>query len=120
MTPKTQGRTSLRGRIKDLRKQLKLNQEETAHVLGVTVTTLSRWATQRTAEPDPAHQEKVERLLAVSRQAAKVIRPAGLERWFKTPHPLLLDLRPVDLLRSAAGLEQIEGFLNSMEWGLPV
>jgi DNA-binding transcriptional regulator YiaG len=120
MTPKTLEKVSLRESIKTLRKQLKLNQEETAHVLGVTVTTLSRWATQRTAEPDPAHQEKVERLLSMSQQAAKVIKPAGLERWFKTPHPLLLDLRPLDLLRSAPGLEKVRSLLNSMEWGLPV
>ena len=120
MTSKTLEASSLHDHIKTLRKQLKLTQEEMAYLLGVTVTTLSRWATRRTAEPDPAHQEKMERLLAISRQAAKVIRPIGLERWFKTPHPLLLDLRPLDLLRSAAGLEKVQSLLNSMEWGLPV
>jgi len=120
MAPKMMELTSLHEKIKMLRQRLKLSQQETAHLLGVTVTTLSRWATQRTAEPDPAHREKIERLLALSEQAAKVIKPLGMVRWFKEPHPLLLDLRPIDLLGSLAGFEKVKSLLTSMEWGLPV
>ena len=105
--------------IKVLRKELHLSQEEMAHLLGVTVTTLSRWANDRVAEPDPAHQERIATLMDLVAEAKKAIRPEGVAWWFRTPHPYLSDLSPLDLLPSLSGMAKVRSMLGSMVWGLP-
>lgn len=118
--PKTLERATVREKLQRLRKYFGISQEEAAYILGTTATTLSRWMNKRTAEPDPAHQEKLERLLVLVEQSERAIKPEAIVRWFKTPHPLLSDLCPMDLLRSTTGLEKVQTLLTSMEWGLPI
>ena len=102
-----------------LRKQLDLSQEEAAFILSVTTTTLSRWMNRKTVEPDPAHRNRLEMVLDLLREAKEVIKPDAIGWWFKTPHPLLNDLRPLDLLRSPSGFKKVKDLLFSMRWGLP-
>jgi uncharacterized protein (DUF2384 family) len=117
---KTPEKTNVHAELNKLRHSLGISQEEAAYILGTTTTTLSRWVNKKTAQPDPVHQEKLDRLVSVLEQASRAIRPQGVSRWFKTPTPLLSDLRPLDLLRSNSGLERVRTLLTSMEWGLPV
>ncbi len=118
MPPKTVEMASLHDSIKTIRKQLHLSQEEMARLLGVTVTTLSRWANDRTREPDPSHRDRLNALLAVVEEANEAIKPKGIVWWFRAPHPYLSDLSPMDLLHSATGLAKVKTILGSMRWGL--
>jgi putative toxin-antitoxin system antitoxin component (TIGR02293 family) len=106
--------------VQSIRKQLGLSQEEIAFILGVTTTTLSRWATRKTLEPDLLHQDKIQTLVELLRDAAEVINPKAMAWWFKTPLAILNDLRPLDLLRSPSGFKKVKNLLFSMRWGLPV
>jgi transcriptional regulator with XRE-family HTH domain len=117
--PKTLEMSSLRDDIKTLRKQLQLTQEEAAHLLGVTVTTLSRWTNGRTEDPDPIHREKTQIFLSLLKEANEAIKPGGIAWWFRTPHPYLSDLSPLDLMRSSSGIDKVRSLLGSMRWGLP-
>ena len=116
---KTLEKPSIAKEVRTIRIRLGLSQEEAAFILGVTTTTLSRWVNRRTAEPDPVHQGRLEMILDLLREAGEVIKPAALGWWFKTPHPMLNDLRPLDLLRSPSGFKKVRDMLFSMRWGLP-
>ena len=116
---KTLERPEIGKEVHKIRKQLGLSQEETAFILGVTTTTLSRWMNHKSIEPDPSHQNRLEMILELLREAREAIRPDAVAWWFKTPHSLLNDLRPVDLLRSPSGFKKVKDLLFSMRWGLP-
>ena len=52
-------------------------------------------------------------------QTLSIIKPDAVAWWFKTPHSILNDLRPLDLLRSPSGFKKVKDLLFSMRWGLP-
>lgn len=106
--------------VQNIRKQLELSQEEVAFILGVTTTTISRWANHKTSDPDIVHQGRIEMLVNLFQEAKEVIQPKAVSRWFKTPNAILNDLRPLDLLRSPSGFKKVKEVLFSMRWGLPV
>src|SRR5260370_1426561 len=116
---KTPVRNPIKDDLKKIRGRLGITQEEAAYILGTTTTTLSRWANNRTTEPDPAHQEKLQNILAILDEAGEAIRPDGITWRFKTPHAFLSDLRPLDLLRSSSGAIKVRELLGAMRWGLP-
>ena len=105
--------------IQNLRKHLELSQEEVAFILGVTITTISRWSTNKTTEPDTIHQNRIDALKNLLQEAQEVIRPDAISWWFKTPNAVLNDLRPLDLLRSPSGFKKVKEVLFAMRWGLP-
>lgn len=115
---KTLERPALSKEVHAIRKQLGLSQEEAAFILGVTTTTLSRWTNHKTAEPDPAHQVRLQAILDLLREAKEVIKPDAVAWWFNAPHSILNDLRPLDLLRSPSGFKKVKDLLFSMRWGL--
>ena len=115
---KTLVRRSVKDDLKKIRQRLGITQEEAAYILGTTTTTLSRWVNNRTAEPDPAHQEKIQNILTILAEADEAIRPEGVSDWFKEPHAFLSDLRPLDLLRSPSGATKVRDILGAMRWGL--
>jgi transcriptional regulator with XRE-family HTH domain len=116
---KTIAKTPVQGKLTNLRQALGLSQEEAAHLLGVTTTTLSRWANNRTDRLDAAHEARLDFLLSILREAQEAIKPEGVSWWFKTAHPYLSDLRPMDLLLSSSGTEKVRSLLGAMRWGLP-
>jgi uncharacterized protein (DUF2384 family) len=116
---KTIEKNAVRRSVAAIREQLQLSQEEAAGLIGTTATTLSRWANYRTPEPHTIYQERIQRIMALLAEAREVINPEGLAWWFKTEHPQLSDLRPIDLLRSVSGVDRVRTLLASMRWGLP-
>ena len=115
---KTLEKNPIKQHVRLLRQTLGLTQEEAAYILGVTTTTLSRWANNRTSEPDPAHEAKIEMLIEVLKEAQEAIKSEGLIWWFRTPNPFLGDLRPLDLLRSPSGATKVRNLIGTMRWGL--
>lgn len=115
---KTLDKNPVKKHVRILRQALGLTQDEAAHILGVTTTTLSRWANNRTAEPDPTHEAKIELLMEILKESQEALKPEGLAWWFKTPNPFLGDLRPLDLLRSPSGAAKVRNLIGAMRWGL--
>lgn len=115
---KTLEKNPVKQHVQALRKSLGLTQDEAAFILGVTTTTLSRWANNRTTEPDPAHVARIELLMEILRDAREAMKPEGLIWWFKTSNPFLGDLRPLDLLKSPSGAAKVRNLLGAMRWGL--
>jgi putative toxin-antitoxin system antitoxin component (TIGR02293 family) len=106
-------------KLLELRQTLNLSQEEAAQLIGVTSTTLSRWTNRHTARMDTAHEARLDLLLALLNEAKETIKAEGVAGWFKTPHPYLSDLRPLDLLGSPSGTAKVQAMLGAMRWGLP-
>ena len=75
------------GQLRDLRRTLRLSQEQLAQRLGVSFATVNRWEAGR-AEPSPRSRARLEQLLRPSGEAAGAAPRAGM-------HPdLPTDLRP--------------------------
>ena len=116
---KTVDKNPVQEKLIQLRKSLQITQDEAAGLIGVTSTTLSRWTHQRNIRMDAAHETRLEFLLGLIRDAQEAIRAEGIPWWFKTPHPYLSDLRPLDRLRSSSGTQKVQSLLGAMRWGLP-
>jgi len=106
------------GRPHDLRKLLRLTQEDFARLLGVRVRTVVRWEVGA-VEPNPATREKLEYLLQLARTLEMVIDRGHIAQWLTTPNPEFLDQPPLDLIQSRYGRRVLEQELERAEWGIP-
>jgi len=65
--------------------------------------------------------DEADRLLRVARVVEEALRVFGSEdkasRWLKTPHPMLGDAAPVDLLDSDAGTRSVSDELVRVDYG---
>lgn len=105
-------------RTYDLRRRLSpdpskpITQERLARFLGVSWSTVARWETDA-GHPDSHMDQKLTRLVhALDALGDMVVREDRL-LFFEQEHPLLLGLRPVDLLDNDRGamkvIELLEG-----------
>lgn len=64
--------------IREFRQKLNMTQEELAHMLGVTVSTVNRWENGHT-KPSKLAQQSLERIEDDYRRQATTPPPVGLE-----------------------------------------
>lgn len=64
--------------IREFRQKLHMTQEELAHMLGVTVSTVNRWENGHT-KPSKLAQQSLERIEEDYRRQATAPAPVGLE-----------------------------------------
>ncbi|MEW6682227.1 MAG: antitoxin Xre/MbcA/ParS toxin-binding domain-containing protein [Nitrospirota bacterium] len=103
--------------IRRIRNALALSQESLAGVLGVSVRTVVRWESEGD-EPPQIERERLEWVGELVDIARTIMEEDEVGRWFKTPKAALGGRRPVELLGSLRGLQQIQRVLESTRWGI--
>ena len=103
--------------IEDIRKSLGLSQEALARLLGVSVRTIVRWEKEGD-QPPPLEWERIDLLRELVETAMDIMDERDVENWFAKPKEFLSGHRPLDLLSSFRGIQQIREVLEKTRWGL--
>lgn len=107
--------------IRDLRYRLSpaprkpLSQQRFSELLNVSWSTVARW--ESGGQPDVHMAEKLARLRRALDVLGEMINREDRLAFFEQPHPLLLDLRPIDLLSTAKGAEVVIRLLEGAATG---
>ncbi len=91
-----------------LRQLLDISQEESAKLLGVSRSTI--------AKAEPPSGDVLDRLYAVGKRfdTVQAMLSDGADEWFRTPHPALGGERPLDLLRTRYGQDQVDDLIQGL------
>lgn len=92
-----------------------VTQERFARLVGVAGGTVARW--ESTGKVDPWMCLKLERLERILSTMGEMIVPEDRIKFLEQEHPLLVGLRPVDLLDNDNGCEKVVQLLEGMETG---
>lgn len=103
-----------------VQKELEMSQEDLARVLDVSARNFTRWLSGQVENPGEAHLQNLQEIEAIVDEARKALKSELVAVWFRTPNPILADLRPRDLLSSRSGQARVRALLGSIRWGLPV
>jgi putative toxin-antitoxin system antitoxin component (TIGR02293 family) len=104
--------------LSQVRARLGLSQEALAQTLGVSARTVVRWEGQ-TNVPSRLARDRVERLTEVLRLAEQIFPGPDLPAWFATPNPTLAGRRPLEVLATRGGLDEVYHLLGRLAWGIP-
>ncbi len=88
-------------------------QEQFARLLGVSWSTVARWETG--GEPGAQIDQKVLRLRRALELLGDMVPPEHRVPFFEQRHPMLLKLRPIDLLESPDGAEAVHRVLKGAQ-----
>lgn len=102
-----------------LQKELSISQEDLAHILGVSARNLSRWLSGEVDSPGESHLQNLQDIEQIVDEAGKALAAEAVPIWFRTPNPVLADLRPLDLLSSRPGQARVRALLGKIRWGIP-
>ena len=108
-------------RIRDLRLRLSpdperpLSQQRFSDLLGVSWSTVARW--EGGGRPDPQMARKLARLRRALDALGEMVKPEHRLAFFEQHHPLLLKLRPIDLLDTDEGASAVLRLLEGTESG---
>lgn len=97
--------------IRDLSRRLSpdpdrpLSQQRFSELLGVSWSTVARW--ESGGRPDAQMARKVIRLRCVLDALGEMVKPEYRLAFLEQRHPLLLKLRPIDLLDTDEGAENV-------------
>jgi len=109
------------GEIRALREALAqtperpLSQEQLARLLGVSWSTVARWETGGGAGAQT--EQKLRRLRRAVELLGDMVTPEYRVAFFEQRHPMLLKLRPIDLLETPEGAEAVYRTLKAAETG---
>jgi len=103
--------------IETIRRTLCLSQEAIARLLGISVRTIVRWEKEGDLPP-PLERERIDLLREVVEIAKDIMNEKEVEIWFAKPKESLLGQRPLDLLSSFRGIQQIREVLEKARWGI--
>jgi uncharacterized protein (DUF2384 family) len=92
-----------------------LSQERLARLLGVSWSTIARWETG--GEPGAQMEQKLLRLRRAVELLGDMVPPEARAAFFEQRHPLLLKLRPIDLLETPEGAEAVYRVIEAAETG---
>jgi uncharacterized protein (DUF2384 family) len=92
-----------------------ISQQRLSELLGVSWSTVARWESGQT--PDPMIREKLERLWQVVGLLNELVRPEDRLGFLEQRHPLLLRMRPIDLLATKEGFEAVYSLLEATASG---
>ena len=107
--------------IRDLRQRLSrystkpLSQQQFSELLGVSWSTVARW--ERGGRPDDHMARKLTRLQRALDVLGDMVKREYRLAFFKQHHPLLLNLRPIDLLDGEDGAMAVIRLLEGAETG---
>ncbi len=92
-----------------------LSQEQLARLLGISWSTVARWETG--GEPGAQTERKLRRLRRAVELLGDMVTPEHRVAFFEQRHPMLLRLRPIDLLETPEGAEAVYLALEAAETG---
>ncbi|MBM2832642.1 MAG: Antitoxin component of bacterial toxin-antitoxin system, MqsA [Dehalococcoidia bacterium] len=107
--------------IRDLRHRLSpdpdkpLSQQRFSELFGVSWSTVARW--EGGGRPNPQVARKLIRLRRALDALGEMVKPEYRLAFFKQHHPLLLNLRPIDLFNTDDGAETVIRLLEGAETG---
>ena len=84
--------------------------------LAVHPKTIERWR-EGGVDPNEAGRRRLEKLGAILRLAAGLLKPEACREWFHSPNQTLGGDRPLDVL-SRGELDQVRNVLGLWQWGI--
>jgi uncharacterized protein (DUF2384 family) len=108
-------------RIRELRRRLgahpdkPISQQRFGDLLGVAWSTVARW--ESGSAPDPRMAAKLERLQQILSAVQDLIVAEDRLLFFEQHHPLLLKMRPIDLLDTEEGFKAVLRLVKGLESG---
>jgi putative toxin-antitoxin system antitoxin component (TIGR02293 family) len=97
---------------------LSLQDLDLARLLGVSEKTLSRWRI-RHGKLDPVSSDRLYRVARIAALAGEVLENrAAAVSWLERPQVGLGNRKPLDLLTTAAGADEVEKLLIRIEHGV--
>jgi putative toxin-antitoxin system antitoxin component (TIGR02293 family) len=115
VTTQKSGETPISTLVSLTRTALALSQERFAGVIGVSVRTVARW--EQGDEPSALERERLEWIRDLVDIAQSIMEDDQVAAWFATPKIALDDRRPLDLVGTFRGLQQVRGLLEATRWG---
>lgn len=101
-----------------LAKDLNIDRQVVASVLGIPTRTLSRRLSSR-ARLSAAESDRSVRLARIIAQATDTLDDLSTAaNWLQTPNRVLRGQRPIDLLDTDAGVQQVETVLGRIAFGV--
>lgn len=112
---------SIADQIRDLRRRLAsdphkpISQQRFGNLLGVVWSTVARW--EGGSKPDARMTTKLARFRRAVDALGELIVPEDRLLFFEQHHPLLLKLRPIDLLDTEEGTAAVMRLIEGLESG---
>ncbi|MBI4590557.1 MAG: helix-turn-helix transcriptional regulator [Candidatus Rokubacteria bacterium] len=112
---------SVAEQIRDLRRRLApdpgkpISQQRFGDLMGVAWSTVARW--EGGSKPDARVAAKLARLRRALDALGKLIMPEDRLLFFEQHHPLLLKMRPIDLLDTEDGTAAVMRLIEGLESG---
>jgi len=92
-----------------------LSQQRFGQLLGVSWSTVARW--ESGGHPDVQMTRTLARLRLALDALGNMVKPEHRLLFFEQHHPLLLNVRPIDLLKTEEGAEAVIRLLEGAETG---
>ena len=112
---------SIAREVRELRSRLALrpdkpiSQQRFGDLLGVAWSTVARW--EGGSRPDAKMATKLARLRRALDALGDLVVPEDRLRFFEQHHPLLLKMRPIDLLDTEQGTAAVMRLIEGLESG---
>jgi putative toxin-antitoxin system antitoxin component (TIGR02293 family) len=104
--------------LRDIAKELRIDRALVAKVVGIPPRTLSRRLTSR-ARLSPSESDRLVRLARVIARAKDTFDDlATAAQWLQTVNRALNGQKPIDLLDTDAGVQQVETVLGRIAYGV--
>ena len=100
-------------RLRETRREKEISQEDLARLIGASWPSVSRWERGK-AKPVEDSLIRMERLLLLEQKIKAALKPGTFKRFLFTPHPLLDNFAPVDLLQSGYSFQRLLGLVEGM------
>lgn len=104
--------------VKNLRKSIKVSQEELANILNVSMQTVSRWE-RGVNKLSRLSKNRVEEIDNLRKAALRIMKKKEAERWLTEPNDKLDGKIPLEYASNPKGREKIMDILRKIEWGIP-
>ena len=104
--------------LRELAKELHIDRQMVASVVGIPVRTLSRRLSSR-SRLTPLESDRTVRFARVVAQAKDTFDDLSkAAHWLQTPNRILKGRRPIDLLDTDAGIQEVETVLGRIAYGV--
>jgi len=103
--------------IESIRATLQLSQEALARVLQVSVRTIVRWEKEGD-EPPALERERLELIHELALISEEIMEKNDIASWFSRPKTAFSGNKPLDLLSSFRGIQQVRELLEQTRWGV--
>lgn len=106
--------------ILTLRKKLGCSQEQLARIIGIAVTTVSRWENNAHV-PSALANKRIRDLEKIIHKMEGVIKKGKEAEWSNTPNEELNNDTPLEMiLRGSEGIKKVLEVMQGIECGTPV